>query len=255
MRPEAPFRADDLAELDSALLSQADRVVPMYDVARGDTGPRVVGLRHDVDDNLGSFETALRLAEWEFERGYSSTYFLLHGSHYWNEEWLGAVPQFEDLGHEVGIHVNAIAQAVRQRRDPHAILAEALAELRATGVRVVGCVAHGDDACYRKVDGVKKAVFVNDEMFTESQRPQFGAPDRLIEHEGVICPLVPMPRSNYGLEYDANWLSRGDYLSDSGGRWSQPFSEVVERFGAGQLHLLVHSDWWSEAFVPSAVAA
>lgn len=221
----------------------------MRDVFKGDTGPNVIGLRHDVDDNAGSFHTALHMAEWEFEHGYSSTYFLLHGSHYWDEEWLCAAPRFEELGHEVGIHVNAIAEALRQKRDPHELLTEALFELRGTGVRVVGCVAHGDDLCKPK-----NANFVNDELFSESPRPTYGEPDRLIEFDGVVCPLQPISRRAFQLEYDANWLSRSDYLSDSGGKWSQPFADVCERFGQGQLHILVHPDWWSEAFVPQAVS-
>ena len=248
MREQHPFHIADLEELHTELFSRADRVVPMRDIFKGDTSPRVIGLRHDVDDNTGSFETALRMAEWEFEHGYSSTYFLLHGSYYWTEDWLPAAPQFEELGHEVGIHVNAIAEGLRQKRDPHAILADAIFELRGTGVRVVGCVAHGDQLCHT-------AKFVNDEIFEESPRPDYGAPDRLIEHEGVIHPLVTVPRANYGLEYDANWLPRGDYLSDSGGRWSQYFEGVVSRFGEGQLHVLQHPDWWAEAFVPESVAA
>jgi hypothetical protein len=243
-----PFTAADLEELHTELFSRAERVIPMRDVFKGDTGPRVLGLRHDVDDNPGSFATALRMAEWEFEHGYSSTYFLLHGSHYWDQEWLCAVPRFEELGHEVGIHVNAIAEGLRLRQDPRGILAEAISDLRATGVKVHGCVAHGDALC-------RKAEFVNDELFAESQRPDMGAPDRMIEHDGVVYPLEPISRKMYGLEYDANWLSRGDYLSDSGGEWSQSFAEVVERFGSGQLHMLVHPDWWREAFVTEAVAA
>lgn len=246
MNESSPFLASDLEELDARLLSQADRVVPMRDVFKGDTGARVVGLRHDVDDNPGAFDTALRLAEWEFEHGYSSTYFLLHGSHYW--PMISEAPKFEALGHEVGLHVNAIAEGLRLRCDPHVILGEAISELRATGVRVVGCVAHGDPLC-------GTARFVNDELFTESRREDYGEADRLIEHAGVICPLHPVSREKYGLEYDANWLSRGDYLSDSGGRWSQPFDDVVSRFGAGQVHILIHPDWWAEAFVPAEVAA
>lgn len=221
----------------------------MRDVFKGDTGPRVIGLRHDVDDNVGSFDTALRMAEWECEHGYSSTYFLLHDSHYWTEGMLAWVPRFEELGHEVGIHVNAIAEALRQRRDPHDILACALGELRETGVRVVGCVAHGDQPICRE------ANFVNDELFVESRRPKMGHHERLVEWEGVICPLQPVKREVYGLEYDPNWLSRGEYLSDSGGVWSKPFEGVVERFGCGQLHVLQHSDWWREAFAPVEVAA
>ena len=248
MRAKEPFLASDLEELDARLLSRAERVVPMRDVFKGDTGARVVGLRHDVDDNLGSFETALAFAEWEFDHGYASTYFLLHDSHYWSEGMLAYVPRFEELGHEVGIHVNAIAEALRQHRDPHEILTDALSELRSSGVRVVGAVAHGDNLCH-------SSHFVNDELFTESPRSAYGKPARLLEHDGVICPLQPISRRAYGLEYDPNWLSRGDYLSDSSGRWSQPFDVVAERLGeAGQLHILLHPDWWKQAF-PVAVAA
>jgi hypothetical protein len=238
----------DLEELDARLLSRAERVVPMRDIYKGDTNPRVIGLRHDVDDNIGSFETALRLAEWEFERGYSATYYLLHGAHYWGEEMLCEAPRFEELGHEVGIHVNALAEALRLGRDPHMLLAEALAELRATGVRVVGCVAHGDSLCH-------DVGFVNDELFSESPRPVMGAADRMLTYGGYARKIEPLPRHVYGLEYDANWLSRGDYLSDSGGRWSQPFSVVVQRFGESQLHILQHPDWWREAFVTEEVSA
>lgn len=252
MRPQAPFRASDLEELDARLLSRAERVVPMYDVARGDTGAGVIGLRHDVDDNQGSLDTALAMARWEFARGYSSTYFLLHGSYYWGEQALNAAEEFEELGHEVGIHVNAIAEALRTQSDPHVVLAEALAYLR-NSARVVGCVAHGDPLCRRKDESV---VFVNDELFSESPRPGIGPATRTLVFKGRRMRLAPIPRSTYGLEYDANWLSRGNYVSDSGGRWSQPFERVVSGFpGDGQLHVLVHPDWWSEAFVEVAASA
>lgn len=247
MNISAPFLASDLEEFDARLLSQADRVVPMYDVARGDTAPGTIGLRHDVDDNEGSLVTALHLAEWENEHGYSSTYFLLHGSHYWGAEMLMAAERIEELGHEVGLHVNAIAEALRTNRDPRVILREAIDELR-TAARVVGCVAHGDDLCHR-------AWFVNDEMFSESARPSCGDPRRTIAFDGVSVNLHPVSRGDYGLEYDASWLSRGNYLSDSGGKWSQEFARVVEVFSqrSGQLHVLQHPDHWGHAFVEVAV--
>ena len=223
----------------------------MRDVFKGDTDARVIGLRHDVDDNAGSFQTALRMAEWEFEHGYSSTYFLLHSAYYWDEA-LAMAGWFEELGHEVGIHVNAIAEALRTRKPPHEILARALHDLRNAGVRVVGSVAHGDPLCH-------KAHFVNDEMFRECQRPMVGASDRLIELDGVICPLEPLSLSVYGLEYDANWLPRGDYISDSGGHWNpreDSFTRACDHWSeAGQLHMLIHPDWWGEAFVREAVPA
>ena len=246
MNEHAPFTASDLEELDARLLSKAARVVPMYDVARGDTAANVIGLRHDVDDNAGSLDTALALAQWEFEHGYSSTFYLLHGSHYWGDEAFVAAEKLDELGHEVGIHVNAIAEALRDERDPHVVLDEALTELR-SAVRVVGCVAHGDPLC-RRQDGTVR--FVNDEMFSESPRPDVGEATRTISYNGYKLRLAPIPRGVYGLEYDPNWLSRGDYLSDSGGRWSQSWGDVCDSWpDRGQLHVLVHPDWWACPFV------
>lgn len=239
---------DDLRALDE-LLVQAERVVPLWDVYAGDRGPGVIGLRHDVDDNPLAFETAIAFAEWEFANGYSSTYFLLHGSHYWTPENLERVPRFVELGHEVGIHVNALAVALLTDGDPHAILFAALEELRATGANVRGAVAHGDALCHA-------SRFVNDELFVESARSDYGRPDRFLRHGNVVLPIEPVSRTTYGLEYDANWLPRDDYLSDSGGAWSAPFAGVAARFAAGGVHLqmLVHPDWWVDVFVGARVS-
>jgi hypothetical protein len=243
-----PFLASDLEELDARLLSLADRVVPMRDISKGDIGRRVIGLRHDVDDNQGSFDTALAMAEWEMEHGYSSTYFLLHGSHYWNAENLVRALAFEELGHEVGIHVNAIAEALRRRRSPDWILLEALGDLRSVGLRIDGFQYHGDDLCYLHPGMSGPLRFVNDEMFVECARPAVGAPDRVVEWNGTSVLLEPRPMRDYHLTYQAASLPRGNYLSDSGGQWSQPFDDVVEAFGNGQLHVLIHPDWWKHAF-------
>lgn len=246
MNPRYPFTASDLEELDARLLSVADRVVPMRDIHKGDRNPRTIGLRHDVDavskDAHHAFETALHMARWEFERGYSSTYYLLHSSHYWNADNLYRALEFEEFGHEVGIHVNAIAEGLRHKRSPDWILCEALGDLRSFGLRVDGGVAHGDELC-------RKARFVNDEMFRESPRPDWGEPFRIVNYDGTEVPLEPRPLNEYHLEYLANWLPRHDYLSDSGGEWSQTFDLVCARFGEGQLHVLTHPDWWAEAFV------
>ena len=235
----------DLEQLD-ALLSRADRVVPMRDIYKGDIGRRVIAMRHDVDAvstvAVDAFETALAMARWEFERGYSSTYYLLHGSHYWNADNLVRALEFEELGHEVGIHVNAIAEGLRFRRSPDFILIDALGDLRSVGLRVDGGVAHGDALCHR-------ARFVNDEMFCESPRPDWGQPFRIVEWKGTEVPLEPRPIADYRLSYLANLLPRGDYVSDSGGRWSEPFEDVAERWPEmGQLHMNVHPDWWANAF-------
>ena len=173
MRPSSPFQPDDLQAFDR-LLDQAVAVVTMREVAAGSTDPRIIGLRHDVDNHL---QPAVDMAAWEAERGYRSTYFILHGNgqpdHYWyRKAELGrALDEIAGCGHEIGFHCNAIAQAVRTGRDPLDIAAEALDELRSYGHPVTGVVAHGDQLCH-------KHLFVNDEIFVESPRPSCGLPDR-----------------------------------------------------------------------------
>jgi hypothetical protein len=251
IRRVGPFGHDDLLDLDS-LYARADRVIPMRDVWKGDTNQRAIAVRHDVDDNPGAFDTALRMAEWEFERGYSSTYYLLHSAGYWDADNLVRALTFQELGHEVGVHVNAIAESLRRRRAPDWILLEALSDLRSVGLRIDGMAAHGDPLCRDKQGRVR---FVNDEMFLESRRPSMGSATRTVTHKKTTVMLEPQPRANYHLSYDASWLPRGDYLSDSGHVWSQEFDHVCRHWPKhGQLHMLVHPDWWVGAF-PMAVAA
>lgn len=249
----SPFQPSDLAELDVRVLARADRVVSMRDVFGGDTDVRVIGLRHDVDDNRGSLDTALRMARWEAERGYCSTYYLLHDTHYWGEEMLPVAAEMESLGHEVGLHNNGMAVALKTGRDPFEVVAEALALLR-SAVTVTSTAGHGDGMC-------RKVGFVNDEIWQECRRPDWGDIPRTLTFNGKIVDLAPRPLADFGLEFDSIWLDRGAYLSDSGGEWSNGYSdggfdEIADGFPfAGQLHMLVHPDWWSQAFSREAVAA
>lgn len=237
MRREAPFQPEDLDALD-ALLSQADEVVAMCEVAAGYTNAAAIGMRHDVDNVLWP---AVEMARWEQERGYRSTYFILHTAPYWKDkdQLAHGIEAIAEAGHEIGFHVNAIAQATLTGEDPLEIVARDLEELRSFGYPIRGVVAHGDRLCHQ-------FGFVNDEIFTESARPGMGAPDRSIA--GV--KLSPVSRKTFGFEYDPNWLDREVYLSDSGGKWSRPFDPVRDGFDkqTGQLHMLIHADWWTDAF-------
>jgi hypothetical protein len=241
VRSHAPFRADDLAHLDE-LLELATAVVPMADIHAGARDHRIIGLRHDVDNRI---EPAVEFAAWEAERGYRATYYILHTAPYWQDKPLlqDALDAIADGGHEIGIHNNALAEHNRTGKDPRLILCEAILELQTYGHPVSGTVAHGDQDCRDETGRVR---FVNDQIFTDCQRPELDPPP------------IAEPLSNFGLDYDANWLGRAAYLSDSGGNWSEPGYGATRMLfppATGQLHMLVHPDWWDQAFTPLEVPA
>lgn len=236
MNREAPFQPADLDEL-GQLLDRATAVVPMEEIADRRTGASVIGLRHDVDNEISS---SVLMAQWEAERGYRSTYFILHTAPYWDDKETlpAALEVIAECGHEIGFHLNALTVAIETGADPLDIVQEAVDELRSYGYPVRGVVAHGDPACYEH-------HFINDEIFVESRREGYGPADRVV----ADIKLQPVSRAEFGFDYDPNWLPRGDYLSDSGGRWSQQFEKVAARFPLrGQLHLLTHCCWWRESF-------
>jgi len=271
VRERAPFDGRDLAELDDRFLARAARVVAMEDIVAGDRAPNVIGLRHDCDAGH-SLETAVKMARWEADRGYRSTYYVLHTSPYWT------YPHFErmlneiaDYGHEIGIHTDALAEALKTGRDPGVILDEALARLRGFGFRVRGVAGHGNAMCNRdRAPG--EITFANDEQFLECRREKEGPADRVITRGAISLKLAPRPLADFGLEYEALWCAYPFPFrcSDSGGKWLNPgFEETAAKFAdqvdvtelpqktedVRQLHLLIHPDWWMHAFAAEAVAA
>lgn len=269
MRQRAPFLHDDLTEMDDSLFSRASAVMAMADVHDGHRDPNSIGLRHDCDAGH-SLATAVRMAEWEAERGYRATYYMLHTSPYWTfPEFADSLDRIAELGHEIGIHSDALAEALKTGRDPDFILDQAITRLRSLGHRVRGVAGHGNPLCNRdRAEG--EITFANDEQFVECARPQEGEPDRLITRGNIALKLRPRPLADFGLEYEALILAHTEgkkafRISDSGGRWLNPgWEETVVRWqyersiGAprfSQLHFLWHPDWWSQAFVPSEVAA
>lgn len=262
MRKKGPFTRQDLTEL-GEFFSTAEEVVSMCEVLAGKRDPRIIGVRHDVDNHPKAIDTAVAMAWWEADHGFRSTYFLLHTARYWTDgRWRDAALTMEELGHEVGLHVDAIGYALEFGGNPHEMVTEALAEMREIGLTVTGVVGHGNALAY-------KIEFANDEQFTECVRPSLGEPDRDLTWNGRTLKLDPRPLADYGLEYESIGLRQYEfapgqmrtrpnqlYNTDSGCSWYYPFEDTIEAFNGlvdGQLHLLVHPDHWHPAFVEVAV--
>jgi hypothetical protein len=225
---EHRLHADDLAKLD-AFLADSKGVVPLRDVARGNGKRGIVALRHDVDHNL---EHAIKFAEWEAERRYAATYFVLHTAWYYEDKdaLFAGLERLVDLGHEVGLHSNATvlaAEAYEPRARWHTpakrlsngvedtladILDEELGLLRDAGFEIVGVAAHGDIRCYQM--GV-----VNELRYTH------------------------LDLGRFGLEYDADALARGSVgLSDNHG---EIHGSLLRQQKDRQTFAVLHPCHWS----------
>lgn len=279
MNQNAPFTSDDLAEMDDALFSRASAVVAMEDVHDGHRDPNAIGLRHDVDGTNAqtreALQTAVKIAEWEADRGYRATFYLLHTAPYWNAPgFREALETIASNGHEIGIHTDALAEALRTGGDPDLILEQAIGTLRGFGFPVRGVAGHGNPICNRDA-GPGEGSFANDEQFVECARPQEGEPERTIVRGYVTHTLNPRPLADFGLDYEALKCGYGNgilpfRISDSGGKWlNQGWEETVEKWqgerasfpdvtfptkSVRQLHFLWHPDWWQHAFVPARAA-
>ncbi len=246
------FGPADLAELE-AILARADAVVDvrtLVSMPSEERAPRMVAMRHDTDSDI---DNAVRFAECEAEHGHRASYYVLHSDWYYRDGTrtpsryvLRALARIRDLGHEIGLHNNAIAVALRTGRDPVEVLRTELDHLRGAGFDVTGTAAHGDALC-------RALGFNNGEVFVETPRPGHGAENRKIVgsdpatgHE-VRCELRPVPMASLGLTYEANYLRYRHYLTDSHGRWNRPLATAAAEFERADatLSFLIHPAWWA----------
>ncbi len=222
----------------------AELVIPTetgFDSLFEPSNKRRYWIRHDVDNHL---HLAWAMAEAERGRGIKSVYFMLNTSPYFRLNlFISIVKDFVKVGHTIGMHNNSVTAAYKGGNPNLAdeILQRDLDYLRNAGPIFI-TASHGD-ICNRQLN------VMNYEMFTECRR-NGSFPHR--------------PLSDYGLKYEAYFLPRDLYLSDSGGVWSskrdinislKPDEKapgidpmiVIEKFNAmesGILQVLVHPQWW-----------
>jgi hypothetical protein len=246
------FGPDDLARLET-LLRGAEAVIPAREVVELPPAQRtasVVVLRHDMDSDV---ENSVRFARWEADRGFRATYYVLHSDWYYRAASKGppsrfvlkALDRIAAMGHEIGLHNNALAVALRTGRDPVEVLATELRYLRERGFDVIGSAAHGDRLC-------QIGRFANGEIFSETPRPENGPPERTISvadpesGKRLMTELRPVPMASLGLRYDVNFIGPRHFITDSHGAWNRPFSAIEEPPNQTAIRvLLVHPTWWA----------
>jgi hypothetical protein len=248
------FGPRDLAVI-ANMLDHVDDAVPLAEAyQRREQWPeRFVALRHDMDHDV---ENSVRMAHWEAEHGFRSTYFVLHTDWYWGDGGpanpspfvLRALDEIAGLGHEIGVHNNAVTEALLTGRPPADVLGDVLEALRGHGLTVTGTAGHGDSVA-------RQANYINFEMFAECPHPEGLAADRELEFRdpstGAVhrLRLEPVSMSELGLEYEAYFLGNTRYLSESEGRWNHQLQEFVATYlrEGGFLQVLTHPTHWAFA--------
>jgi hypothetical protein len=240
--------------LDLVNAIDAERVllhqVPDLDLTKG----RYLAIRHDIDYDM---EKAVKMARLEYDNGISSTYFVLPSAPYFrcSEVFARILDRIGSMGHEIGLHNDFLTTYLTQS-EPKAkgiieVIAEPLQFLRNHGFRCYGTAAHG--TLHARENG-----YVNYHVWTECPEKNFEAPTK------VTFPRITMKAFDF--KYEAYYLPRDAYLTDSGHHWQafvrpdyEPFERMknpiadpfkaIELFNtmeAGIMQCLFHPVWWGD---------
>ena len=197
------FTAAQTAEAARFILGHR-RLLTFAEFAAGERDEADICVRHDVDNDL---DWASAFAAWEGRQGIRSTYFLLPTAGYWPRAREQALAM-QALGHEVGIHNNALIACRGDVAAALRLLREWGDEMRSWGIDVHGVCDHGG--------GLPSN--------TDLWRVHGYAPSAAgYEYEAYLCH-----------QQGAN------YISDNHGRLRAPLADEPGR----QTHLLMHPCHW-----------
>lgn len=241
-------------------LDHFNNTVTISDLWRNPLNSGLCGLRHDVDHNL---DLALEMAYLEHQKGFRTTYFVLPGTDYWeNDSWfIDKCLQLQDYGHEVGLHINSLVEwVVGETDDINISLSKQLAKLRDFGVNVRGIAAHGDKRCY--LENVSNywcfqelkpnEPFANEngrtaegpyEMDT-TPRLKYPKSDQVTRQDGSIFDLWSISLLSHDLDYHAWHVNTDAYFTDSGGRWLRSLDPLSAERNDDSWQVLIHPEHW-----------
>ncbi|UCD18916.1 MAG: hypothetical protein JSU64_05670 [candidate division WOR-3 bacterium] len=94
-----------LRQLYEEILCSGYEIIPFLHFLTGETRPKAIILRHDVDNRIGN---ALKIAVLERDLGIRSSYYIRYRKHLFDSTVLKKIA---DLGHEIGYHYEDLTAA------------------------------------------------------------------------------------------------------------------------------------------------
>jgi len=166
-------------------------------------------LRHDICTK-NELNKALLIAKAEQMNGIKSTYFLLPESEYfdYSKELIYCCKYFEELGHSVGLHNNAVTSWFKAKKSKSIkkILYEPLDFLRKNNIEIIGT-----STCEtNKIVGYK---YFNYEIWEELNEKK----NEIFKRDVFDLPKISL--KELGLKYEAFFIDYVIYLSDFTGNW------------------------------------
>jgi hypothetical protein len=219
-----------------------------------DSNKIVIGLRHDVDNDLN---LAYQFSEIESMIGQRSTYFILHTAPYYlanpsnmtvhSDRIIPILRTMQNDKHfEIGWHNDLVTLQVIYNINPVNFLHNELNWLRSNGINIIGSSAHGSEFC-------KIYHYVNTYFFKEYTYP--AVPNRenniSIPIGGQNITIIKGTSSDFNLEYEAYYLNNNKYFSDAtitnGVRWDIGMLDLNDLNAGDRVIILIHPIHWHKA--------
>jgi hypothetical protein len=214
-------------------------------------GKIVIGLRHDVDNDLN---VAYKFSQIESNLGFRSTYFILHTAPYYllNPNNMSVhtdkiIPVLKEMQNEknfeIGWHNDLVTLQVIYNIDPVVFLHSELKWLRSNGINIFGTAAHGSNYC-------KTYHYMNFYFFEECTFPV--VPNRennlAVPKDGKSITLIKGKLSDFDLQYEAYFLNNNKAFSDAvitnGIRWNIGMLDLSQLQPGDRVIVLLHPIHW-----------
>lgn len=204
------FTMNDYEKFLDAALAGGYRF-PFFDEDNGEEGNLL--LRHDIDKNI---DMAMRIAEFESQKGIHASYFFLTRSPLYNPlepETFNKIHSIQQMGHRIGLHcdVNRLKQTAHNQQS-------SLDELVLEEINILEHML--------KIPILRVVSFHNPSKDLVMRKPECDS------YISTYDPRFMMPETKYLSDSNANWREGNPCGGLKEMRWKR-------------LHILIHPIWWS----------